>query len=236
MAYVLGRRPDEFGLIPDTDGFVTIKELLKALHEEPGWRHLRPAHLNELLITSSPAPIEIEGKQIRARDRSGLPLIKPAAHLPKLLYAAIRQRAYPVVHTKGLWPGSRPYVVLASQRAMALRLGQRLDNDPVILTVQVALSQAAGVHFQQYGDLLFMADSVPVGAFNGPALPKERTKPDKAQPAPDQVQPKTPGSYYPDLSPWQDQRKTKQRQRRLKEKERQKERRKAHRAKKRQRH
>jgi len=37
LAYVLGRRPDEFGLIPDAEGFVRIKDLLKALHEEEGW-------------------------------------------------------------------------------------------------------------------------------------------------------------------------------------------------------
>ena len=32
--YVLGRRPDEFGLVTDKEGFVKIKELIKATNEE----------------------------------------------------------------------------------------------------------------------------------------------------------------------------------------------------------
>ena len=48
LVYILGRKPDEFGLVPDKDGFVKIKELLKAINEEDGWRHIReqPSHAN----------------------------------------------------------------------------------------------------------------------------------------------------------------------------------------------
>ena len=35
MSYVLGNRPDEFGLVPDKEGYITVKELLKAINEEP---------------------------------------------------------------------------------------------------------------------------------------------------------------------------------------------------------
>ena len=38
LSYVLGRRPDEFGLVLDEDGFITIKEFLKAVNEEDGCR------------------------------------------------------------------------------------------------------------------------------------------------------------------------------------------------------
>ena len=34
--YILSRRPDEFGLVPDKDGYVKIKDLLKAVH---AWIH-----------------------------------------------------------------------------------------------------------------------------------------------------------------------------------------------------
>ena len=47
LDYVLGRNPDEFGLVPDEQGYVKIKELLKALNQEEGWRHLRLANINE---------------------------------------------------------------------------------------------------------------------------------------------------------------------------------------------
>ena len=34
LAYVLGHRPDEFGLLPDESGYVRLKDLLTALKEE----------------------------------------------------------------------------------------------------------------------------------------------------------------------------------------------------------
>jgi len=197
LEYVLARRPDEFGLIPDPDGFVKIKSLLQALHEDPGWRHLREAHLNTLHVTERTAPIEIQGDKVRATQRDQLPAIRIPAQWPKVLYTTVRQRAYPVVHEQGLKPGALPFVMLSSDMAMAQRLGRRSDNAPVLLTIQVAKSQAAGTHFQQYGETLFLADAISPECFNGPPLPKE--KPIGSQPkAP--VQPKTPGSFIPDLA------------------------------------
>jgi len=38
LTYILAYRPDEFGLVPSEEGFVRYKDLLKALHEEDGWR------------------------------------------------------------------------------------------------------------------------------------------------------------------------------------------------------
>ena len=33
MSYILGNRPDEFGLVPDREGYVGMKEFLQAIHE-----------------------------------------------------------------------------------------------------------------------------------------------------------------------------------------------------------
>ncbi|MBW2208401.1 MAG: hypothetical protein JRG79_15965 [Deltaproteobacteria bacterium] len=49
MVYILGYRPDEFGLVPDSNGFIAFKDLIKALHEEPGWGYVRQSHINEIL-------------------------------------------------------------------------------------------------------------------------------------------------------------------------------------------
>lgn len=73
LAYVLGRRPDEFGLIPDAEGFVKIKDLLKALHEEAGWGYVNESHLRQVLITVPAPAFEIDAQRIRARLRESLP-------------------------------------------------------------------------------------------------------------------------------------------------------------------
>ena len=168
ITYVLGRRPDEFGLIPDSQGFIKIKSLLKAIHEEPQWGYLRLSHLNELTISLQPSPVEMSDNRIRANDRSGFPELTPPLQLPKLLFTAIRRRAYPYVAENGIPYGSDGHIVLSSEEPMARRLGRRMDNDPVILTVNTDASQAAGVAYLQFGAALFICDRVPTGTFSGP--------------------------------------------------------------------
>lgn len=203
LSYVLGRRPDEFGLVPDDQGFVRIKELVQALHEEQGWRHVRMAHINEVLITPAKPAIEIKDNRIRSFEMSRLPTAREPEVLPKLLYIAIRRRAYPSALDKGLHPIHRPHLILSTDKAMAMRMGRRLDNNPVLLTVQVLESIKRGTCLRQYGQLLYLADMLGAGTFSGPALPKEKPDAAAAKPPSTAPQVKTPGSYYIDPEPRQ---------------------------------
>ena len=201
IAYVLGRHPDEFGLIPDELGFVKIKELLKALHEEPGWTYVRPDHLNELQFSSATNVIEIQDEKVRARERDRLPRHVIPEKLPGVLYTTVRRRAYPFVHDQGLRALPQSRIVLSSHNEMARRLGKRIDAHPVLLTVQVSLAQSAGTQFNQYGDKLFVADFIPTSALQGPPLPKT---PYGKRTAPEPERPRTPGSYFPDAAAIED--------------------------------
>lgn len=172
LAYMLGRRPDEFGLVPAPDGFVQIKELLKAFNEEDGWRHVRRASIHHLLMTEPDPPVEVLDNRIRAVDRSRLTPPTPVQHPPKLLYTCVRRKAYPHVHQHGIEAAGYPRVVLAAEREMALRLGRRFDAEPVVLSVQVRKAMAAGTAFLQAGEQLFLADGIAADCFSGPPLPK----------------------------------------------------------------
>jgi putative RNA 2'-phosphotransferase len=200
LAYVLGRRPDEFGLVPDVDGFVRIKELLKALHEEEGWGYVNLTHLNELLLSAPDTGLEIREGGIRCVHFDPAALNAGARQLPKLLYVGIRRRAHPHVHAEGIHPSSHPRVVLAAERALAERLGRRIDPDPVILTVNVRCAAEAGVAFDPSGEGLFLADHIPAGCFSGPPLPKEKPA-EIGKPAPESGfdRPKLPGGFALDL-------------------------------------
>lgn len=200
IQYILGHNPDEFGLVPDEQGFVKIKTLIKALHEDPDWRFMKASNLQELILSLDPPPIEIKGALIRATDRRHLPSIRTASQLPKLVYSTVRRRAYPRVLEKGLKPGGEDHVVLTPDRDMAVRLGRRIDNEPVVLIIQTAAAQSMGVGFKQYGRSLYLADAIPAGTFTGPPLPKEREKPAKPEKKPAVQPPIAPGSYFPDMS------------------------------------
>jgi putative RNA 2'-phosphotransferase len=201
MLYMLGRRPDEFGLVPDPRGFVTLKELLWALHEEPGWGYVREGHVREVLLGKDRPLFEWEEARIRSAERQWvLNLDSPAPEVPKLLFVGVRRRAHPHVMEKGLVsPG---LLVLSPDRDMALRIARRRDPKPVIIEVLTAPARNQSVVFHAFGDL-FLAAHIPPSCIAGPPIAKEvqetrepaRAGKEKPQSAPDF----TPGSFVLDL-------------------------------------
>lgn len=199
IVYILGRKPDAFGLFPDEHGYVKAKDLIKAMGEEPGWRHVRLSHVREVLYTTRSPAIEIEGNLIRAVDRSHLHAPEIPDRLPPLLYYPMRQRAYPTVLEKGIRPGiSGMRIILTEDRVLARRLGRRVDSDPVILTVNTHSALEKGATVWRFGRQLFLSDRLPIGCFSGPPLPKKQPEPKKTEGQRPQDVPKTPGSYFLD--------------------------------------
>lgn len=201
LYYVLGRRPDEFGLVPDAAGFVRLKDLLKALHEEEGWGYVNLSHLNEVLLSVADAPVEIVEGLIRARNRAASALEMPEPEPPRLLYACVRRRAYPHVYAEGIRPSSHPRVVLVSDRMLAERLGRRIDSEPVVLAVDVPSALAKGIRFGRFGECLFTAEAIPPDCFSGPPLPKEKPDERNRPQGPEDVPryPAAPGSFLMDV-------------------------------------
>jgi putative RNA 2'-phosphotransferase len=185
--------------LTDSDGYIKIKELLKALSEEEGLSYVRRAHLDEILLTLPDPSFEISDNQIRAKYRRHLPEHAYAPDPPKLLYHCVRQKACPHVYTKGLYPAGYSRVILSSNLNLAQRMGRRIDRSAVLLTVQVQHCLDRGVVFFTAGDTLFLADFIPHDCLSGPPLPKEKpgiVKPDKPQ----KPEPKEPaGSFFIDL-------------------------------------
>lgn len=197
LGYVLGCRPDEFGLIPDSAGFVKIKNLMQALSEESGWRYVRRAHLNELTISLKKCSIEIVGQEIRAIDRSRLKSVSPDTPLPKLLYTSVRKKAYVHVVEKGIPARSTP-LILCTQKEMADRIGRRQDHNAILLTVNTSEALNKDVSITPRGEGLFVASHLPPGCFNGPPLPKNAPPKKKARPEATAAS-QTPGSFFIDL-------------------------------------
>lgn len=199
LSFILGREPSEFGLLPDADGYVKIKDLLKALSEEDGWRHIRRAHLNETLFLPVP-PIEISGDLIRARQREHLPEQPIATNPPGQLFTCVRTKAYPVVLEKGVSPTAHPVVILSAEKGMAERIGRRSDASPVLLMVSVRKMLENGCRIFHAGGVLYVTDRVPPQCFTGPPPPKPREDPKPKESVAHAARPKTPGSFFMDLT------------------------------------
>jgi putative RNA 2'-phosphotransferase len=176
MSYILGRRPDEFGLALNDQGFVRLKDLLKAISEEPGWRYVRESHIHEVLVASSGRLFVLENDKIKVVCRDNTLNSGEEVVPPKLLYHSVRRRAYHVVCQQGIRPFGQPRVLLATTEQLAKRMGKRRDPAPVLLTVQAQRAIKAGVRFCKQGEFIYITDHVPVGYFTGPPLPKEKRK------------------------------------------------------------
>ena len=178
LFYILGRRPDEFGLVPSSDGFFPLKELLQAVKEEEGWSYVRQADIGEVLMIQ-PGRFELVDDQIRlGRKEVSPPLINPGPVVPpEILYHGARQRAYPHILERGLSPTRYPFVRLASNEELALRIGGRRDPEPVLIKVHAAKAHEAGIPFSRAGELLYLVTSLPPVYLEGPPLPREKPPP-----------------------------------------------------------
>ncbi len=181
LRYILGHRPDEFGLLPTPDGFIPLKDLHQALKEEEDWSYVRLADIQEVLMIQAHR-FEVVDNQIRLHPHEiSRPPIDPAPAVPpQLLYFGARQKAYPHILRKGLYPTRYPYVCLASQAELALRMGRRRDPKPVVITVQAAKAHETGIRFSRVRELLYLVDFLPPTYLEGPSVPREKPRPQRS--------------------------------------------------------
>jgi len=173
MAYILAYRPDEYGLLPDEEGFVSLKALRQAIGEEEGWGFVRESHLQEIALTDPKKRFEIRDGRIRATFKEAPALPGERVDPPKILYYSCRRRAYPVILKRGLLPEGYPWVVLAESRELAERMGKRRDPQPLVLEVHAKrASEEGGVSFYRPFPFLYLAEAVPPSFLWGPPLEK----------------------------------------------------------------
>jgi putative RNA 2'-phosphotransferase len=201
MIFILGYRPDEFGVVPGPGGYVPYKELLQVIHEEPGWGHVRQSHFNEILMGNGRSLFEWDDKRIRALKRDwSFDLGNLPDTLPKILFIAVRRRAHPHIMERGLKSNPEKYLSLSKDKEMAMRIGHRRDPKPLLLEVLAQQAEKSGVQFYPFGDLL-LAKEIPVRFLSGPPVSRDETPvPGQGANRREQNPPDfTPGSFFLDL-------------------------------------
>jgi len=187
LRYILGTAPDEFGLHPEAGGFVPLKALLAALHDEEGWRGVREGQI--LMLANQPgdaSPLEMEADLIRLKPAlAHLPPEAPdESALPKTLYAAFKPAAWAAISRRGLRPKVGEEVVrLWSESELALRVGRRHSAPSVLVTVRATRARQAGVVFRPYSYRLWLTDEVPAEFLSGPPVPEEEPAPRVPEPS-----------------------------------------------------
>ena len=175
LKYILENKPDEFGLLPDKEGYISLKELLKAINEEFHMAYVRESHIREVLLHNRDGFFEITEKKIRSIKRTFAPIDKDhdCVHPPKMLYKGVKRKTYPFILKSGLLPGSKENIVMTKDKDLAMRIAHRLDQKPIILEIKAQIAAENGIPFYLFGDSMYLADKIPVQFISGPPLPKE---------------------------------------------------------------
>jgi putative RNA 2'-phosphotransferase len=174
LVYILGHKPDKFGIGPDSYGFVSFKELLQVVHEEEGFGYVKRSHINEILTSKDRSLFHVTGDRIRVPEKTwSLDLDKPSRLIPKILFSSVRRKAYPSVIEKGLRAVPDRKLTLSVSKTMALRIGKRRDQNPILLEIMASLAQENGVLFYGFGEELFLSPFIPAKFISGPPIPKE---------------------------------------------------------------
>lgn len=200
LVYALGVAPHEFGLVPDAGGWVAVKELVKALNDEPDWRFVRESTVNQAATRLAPEAVESDGRLVRALTRQ--PLERDwAADPPGHLYYGARRRAWPVMRDKGLTAPQGGVLVLLATPQEALKLGRRRDSEALLITVQARKAQGLGVLFSLLGERLWLCDWLPADCLLGPPVQEDLPARKPAKPQPAAPPPGFPSLPSPDAMP-----------------------------------
>ncbi len=200
---MLGRQPDAFGIVLDEGGWVSIKELHQALMKETGFSHITERGLTQLFSLYRPEKFEWQENRVRVRPELQSPDLTKykEATPPELLYVSIRPKAHAHVIARGLQTNKK-WIVLSTEKEMALRIGRRRSRDPVIAEVMALKSSKAGVVFRGAGKVLYLVEGLDPQWMNIPPLPPVREKDKHKEPKSSEAGPvgkKTPKDIAPRL-------------------------------------
>ena len=164
VAHALRHDPKAYGLNPDPEGWVPVDDLLLALRRQgSAWAVVRKADLERMLATSSKRRFDISDDQIRALYGHSLPgRITYAPKLsPPVLFHGTAPSAWEQIRLEGLRPMRRQFVHLSSDTTQAIAVGRRKHPEPLILHVDAAGAQTAGVRFFPGNEVVWLVEHVP---------------------------------------------------------------------------
>ena len=164
VSYALRHAPWEYELELDENGFVPIEQLLNSLNSlnEYG-REIKKEDLEYIIENSDKKRLEIIGDKIRALYGHSVPIKieKTIATPPDVLYHGTAKRFIDAIMKEGLLPMNRQYVHLSVDTDMATLVGQRRDENPVILEIDAKSAVNDGIKFYIGNDKVWLCDEMP---------------------------------------------------------------------------
>jgi len=159
VSYLLRHNPEDLEM--DDDGFVDLGDLvLKVRRRFPT---VDRSFLIKLVDVSERKRFEIVGNKIRALYGH---TVLVHIHLREdrqveRLYHGTTPQAAKVILEKGLQPMRRKWVHLSPTEEIALEVGKRRTNSPVVLVIDASEARSHGLRFYRATDKVYVCKYVP---------------------------------------------------------------------------
>ncbi len=127
VSYALRHAQWKYELELDENGWVSVEQLLHALHQSIEWRGVKIEDLKIMIEKSEKKRHKLKENKIRALYGHSIPMkiVKEEGVLPKFLYHGTSPRFLNSIELNGLLPMSRQYVHLSEYIVTAELVGKR---------------------------------------------------------------------------------------------------------------
>jgi len=157
MSYLLRHNPEDLEM--DRHGFTDVDKLVEKLEER---FTVDKEIVFEIVERSDRRRFEIIGNKIRALYGHTIPvkLELEEDRLVKVLYHGTTSDAAHKIMRDGLKPMKRRWVHLSPTIEVAMEVGERRTNKPVILKINVAAARKSGMRFYRATNKVYVCNAV----------------------------------------------------------------------------
>jgi putative RNA 2'-phosphotransferase len=176
LAGVLRHFPENFGLEMDDQGFVNLRDFVRALQRHQRRFHwVRPHHIIAVIETDPKGRYQVSNESIRATYGHSieLDLRLPTDNIPEELYYPITPEEADIILETGLKPSDRKMVHLSKTYGDAMNAGLVRTDDPIILVIDVEGAIADGYAVGRAGRTVYLAKEIPAEYLRRAEEPEE---------------------------------------------------------------
>lgn len=137
LSLVLRHMPEKYNLVLDDGGWVSLEQLLAALHQIDKWRFVTIQDIENMMKQATKQRHEIKDGRIRAYYGHSFKekIRKEIAIPPRYLYHGTTPEAAEQIVQQGLKPMSRQYVHLSTNIKTARLVAERRTATPVLFRI-----------------------------------------------------------------------------------------------------
>jgi putative RNA 2'-phosphotransferase len=163
ISYALRHHPEEFNLKLDDKGYTKIDDLLDAINKSHKFsKVIKLEDINYILNTSDKKRWEIKGDFIRATY--GHSIEKEIEHIeaipPDILYHGTSHKYLNNIMVEELKPMERQFVHLSEDKSIAIQVGKRRDDDPIVLEINSRAAYEDGLKFYKENNGVWLVKSI----------------------------------------------------------------------------